>query len=425
MWGETTPRGVSETAWKNAIWAKGPVIVTVHGTGSASPSDDGERWWQCGSEFLSCVVNGLTSDAAVAPTVLPFHWTGANSDFERVVAARQLRIIIARLKESGKRLALLAHSHGGNVVYYALRDLSQLSDGGRYPETVVSFGTPFLARNRKVLNAFAHGFVTRGLLFALAPTALIGAIFSSSGRGKSLMLEHQDWLSIRSRYDEPIALLSNVRSFNVEFVSIRSMKRAIVTALTTANILLCGLLFIIGTILIIQSGHPPFGLTLAAGVMIVIAVYWILYVFSWGIAVTIAWPAAKLANRGVVGIINNSALGQDHDYNVDPSVTAPPGLPVKEVIIDTEILGDVTPESRRDAAERLYRKLSSGGGVEHVAADPLGVWNDVNAALYHNAYFDDPRVIDETVAHVLGCWRLAETCRSDNQELWVCEALAT
>ena len=309
MWGRSTPRGVSASAWQEAISADGPIIVTVHGTGSALASDDGERWWQRGSEFLAQVAKGVKQETGLTPTILPFHWSGDNSDFDRFTAAKQLQLMLVRLRETKMPIALLAHSHGGNVVYYVLRYFSWLFP--RYPQfqPIVSYGTPFLERDRKALNTLVlafHGFTAiffaalfvsmlaysivtiahfslgynnagkewwnywneagelaiTSLLHKVAdprivivPLAAISValpfcmvvtwnyglryVFSQSKFRSNQSRWGQLWLSVRSLFDEPIALLGGVQSFKIDFVSDSSMRRSALAVLTAINIVVC------------------------------------------------------------------------------------------------------------------------------------------------------------------------------------------
>lgn len=490
MWASSVPRGVSDSAWQDALSAKGPVIITVHGTGSGLPSDEGKRWWQRGSDFLDQVTKGVEDQAGVRPTILPFHWTGANSDFDRFAAAKGLRAVLIRLKRRKKPIALLAHSHGGNVVHYALRYFWPMFARYVGNDSVVSYGTPFLARNRKFLNVlvltfnliaamaitaalvnltltlpYALPYRPESVLFAslillLAPclymTWRYGVRYAVSWLAFRIGRVHarRNWLSVRSLFDEPVALLGGVRLLKLNFVPRPSMRRSILTLLTSVDILASGAVLMLTPFLMAQyfyfgddlrailvqrpgamvpaMHYGPLSVSnvlaiwhavlsepaarqlawsyqlstfFAIGLVLVFAVYVLLYLVSLVLAWMASGPAAWFVNRGVVGVINGSALGQDHDYRIHRAVAKPSGLAVKELLIDTETLGPVTSEDRRNAAERIYQSLSRAGGIEQMAADPIGVWNELNAVLYHNAYFADQRVIDATVAHLVESWR--------------------
>ena len=141
--------------------------------------------------------------------------------------------------------------------------------------------------------------------------------------------------------------------------------------------------------------------------VLVFGVYGFLYLWSVALAQIVSSPVAWRLNERVVRVIKGSILGEDHDYEIRRAVVTPAGIRVKELLIETETLGPVTKEDRRRAAETIYQSLSQTGGIERMAADPIGVWDRLNAALYHNAYFADQRVIEATVAHLLQSWKNA------------------
>jgi hypothetical protein len=72
----------------------------------------------------------------------PFRWTGSNSHRARCLAAIQLRQHIKNCasKYLPQDHFIIAHSHGGNVALYALRDKSM----ARYVSGVVCLSTPFI-----------------------------------------------------------------------------------------------------------------------------------------------------------------------------------------------------------------------------------------------------------------------------------------
>lgn len=90
------------------------VVTLVHGT-FAADSD----WVNVGSPLHSAL-------SAKFPEcrILPFHWSGRNSHRERVAAGTLLRDELLRRFEMFPEALhyLIAHSHGGNVCLYALRD---------------------------------------------------------------------------------------------------------------------------------------------------------------------------------------------------------------------------------------------------------------------------------------------------------------
>jgi hypothetical protein len=92
-------------------------IITVHGTFANQPSDHGEAWWQKDSAFIRAVSERLQNTL----TIIPFHWSGRNNELDRRAAGDELFHLISReIKADSSPIVLIAHSHGGNVVAFAL-----------------------------------------------------------------------------------------------------------------------------------------------------------------------------------------------------------------------------------------------------------------------------------------------------------------
>ena len=141
------------------------VVLVVHGT-FANPKDppasDLPTWWQPGGSFpkaLDAALERHGSPARCHHWVLDLlesyrslegrrfppwrSWSGENSEVERRRAAYALAEHLRQLQreQAIRRIHLVAHSHGGNVVRRALRFLNQ----PRYKlGAVVCLGTPFL-----------------------------------------------------------------------------------------------------------------------------------------------------------------------------------------------------------------------------------------------------------------------------------------
>lgn len=150
------------------------VITMVHGTfASKAP------WIQPNSLFSNLLV------ATLSPAVVdPFVWSGGNSVRSRAEAVDRLRDHIGKLRERypHSQHALIAHSHGGNVVLSALADfhLAKNTLG------VATLGTPFLhasLRERESLFGPMDGFVAA--LFAGIAVFAVGAAL---GHGRTWWL---------------------------------------------------------------------------------------------------------------------------------------------------------------------------------------------------------------------------------------------
>ena len=99
-----------------------------------------QQWMDSQSRFCGEISARLGLD----PIWLPFRWSGINSHAARIAAGRELAGV---LRENLARYPytphyLIAHSHGGNVVLYALKLLSQ-QQVCRIAG-VVTLGTPFI-----------------------------------------------------------------------------------------------------------------------------------------------------------------------------------------------------------------------------------------------------------------------------------------
>lgn len=105
-------------------------IVLVHGTYQP------EAAWTLPASALSQEVRRALPDVAL----YRFRWTGRNSHQARLDAGAALRIELARLRGAagGRRLGVVTHSHGGNVLMYALAQGDATVDGA------VCMATPFL-----------------------------------------------------------------------------------------------------------------------------------------------------------------------------------------------------------------------------------------------------------------------------------------
>ena len=140
------------------------VITLVHGTFARDA-----RWTKPGSPL----VESLASDDTV---IERFHWSGRNRQVDRLHAGRSLHERLLQLAEKYPASShhVIAHSHGGNVALYALREGRQL-DTRLENVRVITMATPFLVmRNRRtptvllvVLGYFTLALVTAALWLAV------------------------------------------------------------------------------------------------------------------------------------------------------------------------------------------------------------------------------------------------------------------
>ena len=151
------------------------VITLVHGTGAQHAP-----WTQDGpSELRRSLANALGSPGN--PVIFrPFEWSGSNSFGARSGAARDLRTFLkdGLAQFPTAKHAIVAHSHGGNVVLYALRD-----DTVAAPiDSVICLSTPFFATQERKFGPYSEvivGFsvvifsVTVGLIVAIAVSSVL------------------------------------------------------------------------------------------------------------------------------------------------------------------------------------------------------------------------------------------------------------
>jgi hypothetical protein len=119
-----------------------PIIVRVHGTGAALADDSGQAWWQCGSPVETELANRLTKTAECERSA--FHWSGANTESARQLGAIELAAHIASLERESKSYHLLGHSHGGSVIWMALKTFCEKGQSLPGLKSWTTVGTPYL-----------------------------------------------------------------------------------------------------------------------------------------------------------------------------------------------------------------------------------------------------------------------------------------
>ena len=97
------------------------VVLLVHGTYAARESDEGDSWWQRGSDAWRGLSERLPHGVDLKTQGRLFHWSGENSERARSKAAAQLLEHLRPLEESGQSYHLVGHSHGGSVIWNALK----------------------------------------------------------------------------------------------------------------------------------------------------------------------------------------------------------------------------------------------------------------------------------------------------------------
>lgn len=152
-------------------------ILKVHGTFASGP-EEGDKWWQRGSECCSHVgelVEAEDGHLKIEQVI----WDGLNSERSRQNAAAKLLDRMGELEKAGEPYCVVGHSHGGSVISAALlraafykRPLDKLS---RW----ITIGTPFIEakRSRLLFSRLGPGGKTAFLsvLSFFAAAMLMGA----------------------------------------------------------------------------------------------------------------------------------------------------------------------------------------------------------------------------------------------------------
>ena len=105
----------------------GLLTMIIHGTFAKD-----ERWWQPAGDFAEAV-NWVVGDVwqfttRNKPKCAPFKWTGENISSQRIEGGIQLASFLCQisLHYPNEKIRLVGHSHGGNVILFALATLARI-----------------------------------------------------------------------------------------------------------------------------------------------------------------------------------------------------------------------------------------------------------------------------------------------------------
>jgi hypothetical protein len=130
-------------------------LVLVHGTFSGQDSDRGESWWQIGGHAWQGFQTRLPPQVVNQQPGELFHWSGENSERARLKAGSDLLAYLQKLESQGIRYHLVGHSHGGSVIWHALRMSVHQRKALKGLTSWATVGTPFLhLRTRSRANLF-------------------------------------------------------------------------------------------------------------------------------------------------------------------------------------------------------------------------------------------------------------------------------
>lgn len=433
--------GVGPHAASQAAGAA-PVIITVHGTNDSDPADEGHRWWQCNSQFSQTLLSQLSEIGMAHARIQPFHWSGANSDHDRLQAASGLTRLLRQLAKSGTPHAVVAHSHGGNVAQEALaRAPASPVRGG-----IVTFGTPFFKRKLKtvpllialfqvlmgamitpimiwyLITALSSGtdkiieaIVLFGGLAAIALWTLQSGVRKLAHRQTAVhrlasTLSPSQWLVLYSPRDEAMRLLESAALLSPHYVKTAAAVRSLKAFASLAGVLVTvGLFTWFGRYFLepiwtkVSAGQ--FGLGTAADltfVLLIPIVYGAVYLLIAGIArFGGGWLYARMLSSAIHGGLLGAAFGGDARYRLTGVSRLPTYLAeVTEQRIDAVSFGGVDDAAVFIAAQKLYDSIVAAEGPEGGIADPDSMWKRLSDALYHNAYMRDADVIATVANHL-------------------------
>lgn len=432
---------------KRGTLPEGPVIVTVHGTNDADLADQGHRWWQRGSDFSDYLIYRLAERGMPGAEILPLHWSGQNSDFDRLKGSAELVKVLRNLDRQGRPHAIIAHSHGGNVTVEALARARRSPHRGG----IVTFGTPFFARRLKLVprlialfqtllglvvpaimiwylievlssdsNKKIEAIVFFGGLFVLGLLSLAAGLRKLARKGLSIRhLAHTiapgHWQVVHSPRDEAMQLLEKAALINPQYVTTEAAKRALTAFASLAGVI-ATLAFFAWTAsyffepIVTKIRAGTYGLALGADftfLLLVPVIYGAVFFAIWLLArVGGAFLYGKLLTSAIHGGVLGAAFGGDGPFKLVGVTRVPPYLvAAREERLDAINLGGIDDAALFTAAQSLYNCVIANEEAEGGIADPDTMWKRLSDALYHNAYMRDEGVVTTVADHLVAVWR--------------------
>jgi hypothetical protein len=434
------------------------IVITVHGTNDhAEGAAPDFKWWQPESAFVRAVSARLAQTGQNVE-VIAHKWTGANSALARERAAERLAKLIR--KHRGKRVHIVAHSHGGNVAAHAA-ELIGWGRRGSPLATLTTVGTPFFeSRFGRAEYLGALAFLAMMVLSALTMASVIGAalmqqdssrvgfiatvaVLSAFSFAFVLPLALQGWRRVSRRRrrlhsvevhsiwhanDEAISFLQSVEKAHIEPFPPGALFRgsrtaAILFSVRATLVLVLALLAVgLGSLAInyaLNERWLPDDHFLASfnlGVSTASRVVWVttstalvifsaLYVFArlfFGGAPELL--ARGRLNRWVAGAVRGMAFGRDSDQPLGNVRCTAHAFTTREIKLDGDVATQLKVGASEAAARLLekyrWRLFNVGGDQAEVLREMTGdamTWD----GLVHTTYFDHAEVAD-VVADIIG-----------------------
>ena len=148
----------------DAVGEPRELVVIVHGTFARA-----SRWIRPGSRFLECLGRRVRRHE-----IRSFDSTGRNSHDARIEAGKALAAWTKEVCETERfrKVWCVAHSHGGNVLLYAMRD----GEFGARLAGPAFLGTPFLRITLRDIRSFSRSFTKVLSWLILFPVLLPGVV---------------------------------------------------------------------------------------------------------------------------------------------------------------------------------------------------------------------------------------------------------
>ncbi len=127
-----------------ATSASQDLVVLIHGTFAGRAANEGDSWWQKGSAAWEELGKRLPEGTRLSEQGEVFHWSGDNSERARIKAGTDLLEQILQLEASGRKYHLIGHSHGGSVIWHALRQATLRRKQLTGLRSWTTVGTPYL-----------------------------------------------------------------------------------------------------------------------------------------------------------------------------------------------------------------------------------------------------------------------------------------
>jgi hypothetical protein len=121
-----------------------PIVLLIHGTFAAAEADDGAAWWQRGSETWTGLSELLPDNARLCGEQPLFHWSGANTEWEREKAAERILEQLLQFEAADQPYHLIGHSHGGSAIWSALKGAVRRKQPLAHLRSWATVGTPFM-----------------------------------------------------------------------------------------------------------------------------------------------------------------------------------------------------------------------------------------------------------------------------------------